>query len=38
MRKKYTLANKRHEKSKFHLNPCSDIVPPSSLQPEPASL
>ena len=39
--KEYTLTNKlRHEKSKFHLNflnPCINIDPPSSSQPEPAS-
>jgi len=39
--KKYTHSHKlRHEKSKFHktfLNPCINIDPPSSSQPEPAS-
>ena len=39
--KTYTHHHKlRHEKSKFHkifLNPCINIDPPSSLQPEPAS-
>ena len=39
--KEYTYQNRlRHEKTKFHktfLNPCINIDPPSSSQPEPAS-